>query len=113
LDDAAHGKQETPAAQPGTGAKERQTPGPEPLYEPHQQPHYEPAVAERQREQPWRPEQEPLDVHPRPESPRLEPATAAAHTVVGQAEPLREEITQDDPTRPVRKGWWQRKFSGE
>jgi hypothetical protein len=32
-------------------------------------------------------------------------------TAPANPEPVAEQ--EDDPSRPVRKGWWQRKFSGD
>jgi ribonuclease E len=44
----------------------------------------------------------------RPEPHRAVPELSAREAV--HVEPVQED---DDPSRPVRKGWWQRRFSGE
>ena len=53
-----------------------------------------------------------------PEAPRLaEPAPVMESPPAREPEPVAAqpvaEPVQEDPSRPVRKGWWQRKFSGE
>ena len=48
---------------------------------------------------------------------RAEPAPAADSSPHREPEPAHAEpvveSTPEEPARPARKGWWQRKFSGE
>jgi hypothetical protein len=38
------------------------------------------------------------------------PIQTLAQPIVDVSGPARDEPSADDATRPVRKGWWQRKF---
>jgi hypothetical protein len=48
---------------------------------------------------------------------RAEPAPAPESAPPREPEPVHAERiaepVHEDPSRPVRKGWWQRRFSGE
>jgi ribonuclease E len=77
---------------------------------------YTPPEQERAPERSW---QAPADRYPsEPEAPRRSEAAPVAESPAPKepepvhAQPVAEPV-HEDPSRPVRKGWWQRKFSGE
>jgi ribonuclease E len=89
---------------------------PEPARSAREEPRYSPPQRERAPERSW---QAPADRYPsEPEAPRrAEAAPVADSPPPREPEPVHAqpaaEPVHEDPSRPVRKGWWQRRFSGE
>ncbi len=93
---------EEPAAEPA--------PEPQPSSRPNER--QEPAVAAAADEQHWHGPVETKNVER--EASRLPEPTPVAPDLPARG-PMHAEHAQedDDPSRPVRRGWWQRRFSGE
>jgi ribonuclease E len=88
--------------------------GSEPVRSLREEPPYAPPERERAPERSW---QAPAERYPsEPEAPRhVEPAPIVESPPPREPEPVHAQpaAEPEDPSRPVRKGWWQRKFSGE
>jgi hypothetical protein len=75
---------------------------------PYAEPRYEAAAADPRPERSWRASDSP-EVHA--DAPR-ESAPTQAPAVIEPTSPPPQQIPEE-PSAPARKGWWQRKFSGE
>ena len=89
----------------------------EPPRSEREEPRYAPPERERAPERPWQAPAERLQrasprrrAAPSPHPLRRAPPPREPEPV--HAQPVAEPV-QEDPSRPVRKGWWQRRFSGE
>jgi len=75
-----------------------------------------PAERERTPERPWQAPADPYSGEAMATH-RAEPAPAPESAPPREPEPVHAERiaepVHEDPSRPVRKGWWQRRFSGE
>jgi ribonuclease E len=115
-DDPRESGSDETAAHEGNGAVAPAGEGPESFDPPAQaaasEPHerqYETASAGESREQAWRAPEPERGAAPDTEPADREPAPSAT---VREIQSVAVETTPDDPTRPARKGWWQRKLLG-
>jgi len=66
------------------------------------------------REEPWRADADRFGAEAQPPA-QAAPSSAAASSEAEGPEPVHVqplEPESEDPSRPARKGWWQRRFSG-
>jgi hypothetical protein len=75
---------------------------------PYAEPRYEAAAADARPERSWRANDGP---EVQAEAPR-EPVSTRAPAAIEPTSPPPEPIPEE-PSAPARKGWWQRRFSGE
>jgi ribonuclease E len=115
-DGAREGGAEEAEAHEGNGAEHPAGDAPE-TFEPHVEPamtepkperEYETVSAEPVREQAWQAPETEHRPAPASEPAEREPAPSATREKVAVA----VEEAPEDPNRPVRKGWWQRKLLG-
>jgi ribonuclease E len=86
---------------------------PEPAHIPERV-HEEPAHTVHDREARWSTPVEVVRTAEEPEVARnLAPLPAASEERQRQPTPSEPPAEDDDPSRPVRKGWWQRRFTGD